>query len=96
MLSHIIVPKEKRKQGIGTKVMQEIVKYADQHNFRIRLTPDNSIGGTSVSRLKSFYKRFDFVENKGRNKNFRFNETMYRNPKNLNVVAQYLLKKSNV
>ena len=36
---------------------------------------------TSQARLKKFYKKFGFVENKGRNKDFEISELMYREPK---------------
>ena len=44
----------------------------------IYLTPDTSFGGTSINRLKRFYKRFGFIENKGSNKDYEINDTMYR------------------
>jgi GNAT superfamily N-acetyltransferase len=79
-LSKIVVPKETRGKGIGTSAMEEIIKYADVNNKRILLTPSTDFGGTSVDRLKEFYKGFGFVENKGKNKDFTTKETMYRNP----------------
>lgn len=80
----IEVEKDERKQGIGSKVMEEITDYADKHGLRIILTTglqDSRRGTTSASRLKKFYKRFGFVENKGRNKDFTISENMYRDPK---------------
>ncbi len=79
-LSKIVVPKETRGKGIGTSAMEEIINYADINNKRILLTPSTDFGGTSVDRLKEFYKGFGFVENKGKNKDFTTKETMYRNP----------------
>lgn len=79
-LSRIIVPKESRKQGIGSKAMQELIDYADANNKRILLTPSTDFGATSTERLKEFYKEFGFVENKGKNKDFTTKETMYREP----------------
>jgi GNAT superfamily N-acetyltransferase len=79
-LSQIVVPKEDRGKGIGHKVMNEITDYADKNNLIIALPPDTTYGATSVSRLKEFYKEFDFIENKGKNKNFEISETMYRLP----------------
>ena len=76
-LSKIVVPKEKRNKGLGEKVMQEIVDYADKNNKRVTLTPSSDFGG-NVKRLKNFYKKFGFVENKGTNKDFSTKETMYR------------------
>ena len=78
-LSKIVVPKEARSEGVGSSVMSDLVKYADENNLPIALTPDTSFGGNKT-RLKSFYKNFGFVDNKGRNKDFSFRETMIRQP----------------
>jgi len=79
-LSEIRVPKGERKTGVGTKAMKELVGYADRTGQKIVLTPSKDYGASSVSRLKKFYKRFGFVENKGRNKDYRIRETMFRRP----------------
>jgi predicted GNAT family N-acyltransferase len=63
-LDRIIIPKEQRGSGIGSKVMQRICDYADDLNKDIYLTPDASFGASSVNRLKRFYKHFDFIKNK--------------------------------
>jgi predicted GNAT superfamily acetyltransferase len=78
-LSKIIVPKDARGSGQGTKVMKDLTDYADTKGKRIVLTPSKDYGG-SVARLKEFYKRFGFVENSGRNKDFSTRESMYREP----------------
>jgi len=79
-LSKVVVPKEQRKEGIGTQYMNELTSYADATNKEIILTPSTDFGATSVTRLKKFYKQFGFVENKGRNKDFTISESMYRVP----------------
>ena len=82
-LSMLEVPKAARKQGTGTAAMTEIVQYADKQQKRITLTPgstDDRHGTTSYGRLVKFYKRFGFVENKGRKKDFTTRAGMYRNP----------------
>ena len=78
-LSELVVPEGKRNQGIGTQVMQDIINYADSNNKTIALTPDTTFGG-SKTRLKEFYKNLGFVDNKGRNKDFSFTETLIRKP----------------
>jgi len=74
-----------RNQGTGTSLMNELVKYADDNNKEISLMPglqDDRKGTTSRSRLVNFYKRFGFVENKGRNKDFtKKSGGMYYKPK---------------
>jgi len=86
ILDSLIVPKEQRKQGIGTQIMKELVEYANKVRKRIELSPgqkDDYHGTTSRGRLVNFYKRHGLVENKGRNKDFTTNKTMYREPDEL-------------
>lgn len=79
-LSKIVIPKEQRNKGIGTKVINDIIEYANSVNKKITLTPSTDFGGTSVKRLTDFYKSLGFVENKGKNKDFTIKDSMYRNP----------------
>lgn len=79
-LDKIIVPKEKRNESIGTMVMTEITRYADKNKMIIQLTPTTDFGG-KIGKLKSFYKKYGFVENKGKNKDFEIYESFYRLPK---------------
>lgn len=77
----IIVPKEIRKTGVGTKAMERIIEFAKKHGLRITLTAavrDDFHGTTSHSRLVKFYKKLGFVDNKGRNKDFRISDGMYK------------------
>lgn len=87
-LSRIEVPSSERGEGIGSDVMNDIIKYADANGRRIVLTPSTDFGATSVERLKDFYKRFGFVENKGKNKDFSTKESMYREPKQSNIETE--------
>lgn len=83
-IHHIKVPKEKRKQGIGSAIMKDINDYADQGKKRVTLNPgskDDRHGTTSRNRLIKFYKRHGYVHNKGRNKDFTTSAAMYRDPK---------------
>ena len=81
----IEVERDKRKQGVGASVMRALVLYADANNKTLEALPglkDDRRGTTSRGRLVNFYKSFGFVENKGRNKNFRMRAGgMYRTPK---------------
>ena len=81
-LSRIVVPQQ--NQGVGSQIMRDITAYADSSGKSITITPSTDFGATSVSRLKNFYKQFGFVENKGRNKDFAFRDTMYRLPEQVN------------
>ena len=81
VLNELIVPKINRNEGIGTGFMIELTKMADELNKRILLTPDTSYGATSIGRLQKFYRRFGFVMNKGRDKDYSISEGMYRNPR---------------
>jgi predicted GNAT family acetyltransferase len=89
-LNSIIIDKEARGEGVGSDVMEQIISYADKEGKQVQLTPalkDDYQGTTSQSRLKKFYKRFGFVENKGRNKDFSISELMYRNPNKIAGVG---------
>lgn len=76
-LSKIIVPKGARGTGQGTAAMQALVGYADRTGQHVALSPSADFGGNK-KRLVEFYKRFGFVENKGKNRAFRTSESMYR------------------
>lgn len=68
-----------RESGTGTQVMNAITGWADESGVTLGLTPSDSFGG-NVKRLKQFYKRSGFVENKGAAKDFEISETMIREP----------------
>lgn len=73
--------------GYGSRFMEELTKIADENGWVLALTPDISFGGTSVNRLKNFYKRFGFKPNKGRNTDFNTRESMIRKPnKSKNII----------
>lgn len=69
-----------KKKGNGTRFMNDLTSEADNNGWTLALTPDDSFGATSVGRLKKFYKRFGFKENKGRNADLTINESMIRQP----------------
>lgn len=79
VLSKVVVPKNQRQAGLGTEFMTEVCEYADATGRRVELSPSPDFGG-SKTRLVEFYKRFGFVENKGRNRDFEVSESMYRLP----------------
>jgi predicted GNAT family N-acyltransferase len=78
-LGKMVVPKEQRNQGIGTQVMNDLVKQADDIGATVTLSPSADFGGNK-EKLKEFYKRFGFVQNTGKNKDFAISESMYRTP----------------
>lgn len=80
IVNKIAVPKESRGQGLGSRVMQDIIEFADNNERRLALTPDASFG-TPKSRLNHWYREMDFVPNKGRTKDFSISEAMVRDPK---------------
>lgn len=80
----IIVPKEIRNQGLGTLVMQSLIDLANKQQRILVITPSIDFGASSVERLKKFYKKFGFVDNKGKNKDFTISQTMYKIPNKMN------------
>jgi len=82
-LASIEVPQELRNQGIGTDVIQQIKDYAQKNNLSIVLRPEPNKGKKGA--LDRFYRRLDFIPNKGRNMDYTlsapFAKTMYWKPK---------------
>jgi len=90
-LHSIIVNREDQGKGTGSKVMQELIKYADVNGKIMVLDPgllDKQHGTTSQSRLRKFYKQFGFIDNKGRNKNYEFRNLMIRYPQSNESVNE--------
>ncbi len=75
----IIVPENKRGEGLGSSSMAKIIDYANSTGQTIALTPSVDFGGTKT-RLKSFYKGLGFVANKGKKKVFETSEAMIKEP----------------
>ena len=78
-ISAIIVDPKKREIGYGTKIMKDIIEYADKNDQTIILTPSSDYGGNK-NRLTKFYKKLGFVPNRGKHKDYRYSSTMLRIP----------------
>lgn len=82
--------REAQHAGIGTAAMVEIVRFADRNRLRIELSlgrkgyqpTDESKKTSSSERLRRFYRRFGFVDNRGRHKDYALSvyTSMYREP----------------
>lgn len=79
-LSRIEIGKELRGRGLGTKAMEDLIHLADQYGMLTTLSPSTDFGASSKERLKRFYRRFGFISNKGRHKDFTLFDSMYRLP----------------
>jgi predicted GNAT family N-acyltransferase len=80
-LDRVVVPKADRGSGLGSAFMKALTAEADRLRLVITLSPSTDFGGSSVARLEAFYKRFGFVKNKGRHKDFAISDAMYRLPR---------------
>lgn len=80
ILSKIIIKKEVRGGGVGSKIMTDLINYADKNKQIVALTPSSDFGG-SKNRLIQFYKSFGFKHNKGQYKHFGFSDSMIRYPR---------------
>jgi hypothetical protein len=76
----IIVKLGYRGSGMGKKIMNDIIEYADRNKQIITLTPSNDYGGDK-NRLIQFYKSFGFKYNQGQYQHSGFSDTMIRYPK---------------
>jgi GNAT superfamily N-acetyltransferase len=79
-LSDIYMKPQFKGKGWGTKIIKELVKFADDKKLPNQLIPaTDSLKQSSINRLIRFYKKFGFIENKG---NPQFDDMgMYRMPK---------------
>lgn len=73
-VNSIEVPKEKRNQGIGSRAMKGVINYAKKKGVPVSLTPSPEKGKKKA--LNRFYNRLGFKSNKGKNKDFRFSDTL--------------------
>ncbi|MFE0104154.1 GNAT family N-acetyltransferase [Streptomyces sp. NPDC059009] len=78
-LDHLVVTRVRRNQGTGTAIMQALAAAADEHGVPMALTPAADFGG-SVPRLRTFYRRFGFISNRGRGKDYATSHAMIRRP----------------
>lgn len=90
ILSRIVIKDEFRNSGVGSKIMEDLITYADQNKQIIALTPASDFGGNK-NRLIQFYKRFGFKHNKGVHKSYEFRDAMIRYPK-LNETMKPIIK----
>jgi len=83
-IANIVVPLEKRNQGIGHKVIKAIQQFAQKIQLPIVLRPEAEHG--KKKKLDNFYRDLGFIHNKGRNKDYQlstpFAASMYWKPKN--------------
>lgn len=78
-LSNISVDKDQRGGGIADAALTKVLDVADKNGWTFSLTPSDSFG-SSKTKLKAWYKRHGFIENKGRNRDFAISDDMYRLP----------------
>jgi len=84
-LSDFYIKPEHRGKGVGTRIMKSIVQFGDVMKLPIVLMPEPDDDNMSVNDLINFYKKFGFVLNKGKQKDYSFSDpfatTMYRLPR---------------
>ena len=85
ILSRIIISPEYRGLGVGSKIMQDLIDYADNNRKIIALTPSSDYGGNK-NKLVQFYKKFGFKHNKGYHKSFEYRDAMIRYPKQIHSM----------
>jgi predicted GNAT family N-acyltransferase len=61
-LSRLIVPKDKREQGLGKRFLTDLVTAANQFKIILTVEPSEEFGGDKI-RLEKFYASFGFIPN---------------------------------
>lgn len=84
-ISDMYIKPEYRGKGVGSRVMADIINYADKVKLPLVLIPDPSEDGMTRNQLIAFYKKFGFVVNTGKKMDYSlsipFATTMVRYPK---------------
>jgi len=75
----ISVPKQGRGEGRASMAMRDTLDWADANGVTVTVSPTSEFG-SSKGRLEKWYLSMGFVPNKGRNKDFRFTDSMLRIP----------------
>ncbi|MGW0899424.1 hypothetical protein ACWD0G_20990 [Streptomyces goshikiensis] len=78
-LDLLVVTRVRRNEGTGTAIMRALTAETDLHGVPMALTPAADFGG-SVPRLRAFYRRFGFISNRGRGKDYATSHAMIRRP----------------
>lgn len=76
----IKIKNEFKNQGWGSKIMSDICEFADDTNQITALTPNDTYG-SDVTKLKAFYKKFNFEPNRGNRAIHSISDSMIRLPK---------------
>jgi GNAT superfamily N-acetyltransferase len=84
-INEIRIPVEMRRQGIGKEIISVLKDFASKRGKPLVLSPQAEKG--YKKKLDDWYKSQGFVENKGRNKDYRisdpFSRTMYWKNENI-------------
>ncbi|MFC7963062.1 GNAT family N-acetyltransferase [Streptomyces cinereoruber] len=79
VLFSIVLPKSRRGNGIGSRVMQHVTAAADLCGMPVTLSPSDAFGGDLV-RLEAFYRRPGFIANTWRGEVGASRESLVRVP----------------
>jgi hypothetical protein len=80
VLESLVIPEERRGEGLGRQFMLELLDLASRHNARVTLTPTPGFGPRHRKRLETFYKGLGFKFNKGNKTDFRVSDAMIWTP----------------
>jgi GNAT superfamily N-acetyltransferase len=62
----IVIKRSQRNKGYGSLIMSDIIKFANEHNVRIKLWATAGYG-SDIDRLNEFYKKLGFILEKNNN-----------------------------
>ena len=79
-LDLIVVHPDHRGAGHGRRAMEALCLHADRGRLYLALTP-SGLHGSSVSRLRRWYRSLGFKSNRGGGADHRFRDTMLREPR---------------
>lgn len=87
-LDLLAVPAAQQRQGVGSRALTALTRYADDHGLALALTPDSGFG-TPRTALERLYRAHGFGSNLGRKRDFRTRQsfTRYPQPAGVDIMA---------
>jgi GNAT superfamily N-acetyltransferase len=76
----LVIDREHRNRGFGTRIVKQILDYANIKQKPVAITPSEKYGGY-ISRIVAWAKVLGFVYNTGKKKDYRLPETMIYFPR---------------
>ncbi|MFG1857562.1 hypothetical protein ACGFJT_37410 [Actinomadura geliboluensis] len=84
IVARTMLPPQARGQGLGSAILRDVCRAADEHGDTLSCFPDRPLPGgraLATAALTHWARRLGFLPNTGRRQDFRISEPMIRPPR---------------